>query len=218
MKIFKLSLLTIFLSLLITLPGKSLASEGIFQLEANDGTGGRCFIVSTLLADFKYKMLINCRALKYPIAENLFQYVLWADHGDDEPTRLGTLGIGKREFTAERPFSRLVVTKEANDQPEDPSQNRYMDGRIQPIAFLEGTTNQEGSTNQVSPTPQSSPTSIISNLGVGGGDDETSESEEKDRPSIGATIRVLGAIVLFVVVLVGVIAFVSASRRRPINI
>lgn len=187
------------------------ANEGVVQMEASDGTQGRCFVVSTLLADFRYKMLVNCRGLKYPIAQNLFQYVMWADHGDDKPTRLGTLGIGKREFAAPRAYGRLYVTKEAGSEPQQPSNNMFMSGGVSPIAYLEGV-----GVDVVAPNPSPTPTPATQDPSVPQIPDPA--DEDASSVGIGSVIRVLGVIVIVIVVIIVIIAFVSASRRRPIDI
>lgn len=185
------------------------ANEGVVQMEALDESRARCFVVSTLLANFEYKMLVNCRGLSYPIAQNLFQYVMWADHGEDSYSRLGSLGVGKREFASTQPFNRLFVTKEANDQPEQPSSNLYMSAGISAISFLEGV-----GIDVASPTPAPQPQEDAVEETVV----ETNADADLAGMSPGSLIRILGIGVVVVVILVVVIAFVSASRRRPMDI
>lgn len=196
---------TVFLTLLL-LTSSVKANEGVVQMESIDGTNAKCFSVSTLLADFNYKILVNCRGLKYPISQDLFQYVMWADHGDNRPSRLGTLGVGKREFVSTKPYSRLFVTKESGTEPREPSTNLFMSGGVAPIAYLEGS-----GVEVVSPTP--TPTTSIDQV-----DTPVVDQEPASTMGIGSVIRVLGIVVVVVLVLIVVIAFVSASRRRPMDI
>lgn len=204
MKNSMLKLTLVFVLFILSLTSRVSANEGVIQMESLDQSGAKCFVVSTLLADFQYKMLINCRGLKYPISQNLFQYVMWADHGEGNPTRLGTLGVGKREFSSPKAFNRLFVTKESGSEPRDPSEFLYMSGGVAGIAFLDGAGPEVA---QATPEPTSTP--VIAPI---------VDTTTQPNIGVGSVIRVLGIAVLVIVVLVIVIAFVSASRRRPIDI
>lgn len=204
-------LVTLVLALMVTTPVS--AREGVVQMESRDGDGGKCFVVSMLFADGEYRMLVNCRGLKYPISENLFQYVLWAQVGDDDYERLGTLGIGKREFGVEEQFDRLVVTKEAGSEPRNPSDSIYMIGGVSPIAYLSDTSS---GVEVAEPTP--TPVAAIDQQTENGESQIVDEEAPARNIGVGTAIRFLGIVVLVVVVLVVVIAFISASRRRPVDV
>jgi len=195
----------------------SSANEGIVQMRAQDGTAGICEVYSNLLDNFQYALSVNCRDLKYPIAQNLFQYALWTDNGNGEASFMGTLGIGKRQFTATQPFARLVVTKEAVREPEEPSGNIYMSGGVQQSAFLEGR-GIELATAEPAEADPAGVTEQTSQNGVGNFGQESTDETQTAQPSIGNAIRILGGVVVFIVVVVIVIAFISASRRRPVSI
>lgn len=198
---------------------KVLAREGIVQMTANDGTPGICEIYSMLLDNFTYKMLVNCRGLKYPISQDLFQYALWADHGEENPpTFLGTLGVGKRETAAGAPFNRLFVTKEATREPAAPSDNLFMSGTIRSSAFVEENGIDIVEATPI-PTEASRPnTQATQEPSIGNFGDAAAEDQDTASPGIGGAIRILGAVVVFVVVIVIIIAFINASRRRPVSL
>lgn len=209
----KLFALPIFIISLFLMTSFAHANKGVIQMEAADG--GKCFVFSNLMADFNYKLLVDCVGHQYPPGPGLFQYVSWADHGEGEYSYLGTLGVGSREYTVARPYNRMVITKEAISEPENPSNNVYMVGSPQVVAFMNngnGVDLGEATTIEPDPTqtPQASP---LANF-----DDANDVLNDNQPAGIGGAIRILAAIVVVVVVVIVAIAFISASRRKPIDI
>lgn len=114
------------------------ANEGVAELRSTTGEAARCFVLSILLQSDRYRLVVSCRDLVYPPAKELLNYVLWLNPEGGGPARLGDISFGKAEFTFNRAFLSLFVTKEANARPRGPSENVVMRGEVRPISFLEG--------------------------------------------------------------------------------
>lgn len=114
------------------------ASEGTAEL-SSPTQKARCFVSSVLLKDFNHKLVVSCRDLVYPPAQNLFSYILWINpQGGGNPQKLGELGVGKADFGTNTTFTELFVTSETNDRVRSPSNRVIMRGSLQPITHLEG--------------------------------------------------------------------------------
>lgn len=138
-KIRLLSILFVLWATSFLLASAAWAKEGAVELKSTTGAASRCFAASILLQSSRYRIVVSCRDLIYPPAQELLYYVLWANtEAGGNPTRLGDISFGKAEFTFNRPFTSLFVTKEANARPRGPSENVVMRGEVRPISFLEG--------------------------------------------------------------------------------
>lgn len=143
---FNMKLLKSFIIVVFTLAALSFAvssasaSEGVVELQSTTSQGSRCFVSSILTDDFEYKMVVSCRGLIYPPAPDMFSYVLWSVKTENGKTeKIGELGAGKGEFSTDKAFSSLFVTKERDEWgARSPSDLIVMRGQVQPIGFLEG--------------------------------------------------------------------------------
>lgn len=116
------------------------ASEGIVQLKNINGSNMRCFAMSTLLnRSSSYQLIIQCRNLIYPVEPEGMFYILWDNPivKDPKPIRIGDLEFGKGSFNVGDPFSSLFITKEKTQSPNEPSNNKVMEGAIESILFLD---------------------------------------------------------------------------------
>lgn len=114
------------------------ASEGTIELESITAENYRCYAASIQTMNLNYQILITCRNLVYPAGDNIFQYVVWADPiKEDKPIKLGTLGLGRANFTTKTPFSSLFVTTEINKRGKEPEGPTVMIGNVERIAFLD---------------------------------------------------------------------------------
>jgi hypothetical protein len=176
------------------------ASEGTAELTSPTGTPARCYVSSVLMENYKYSVVVSCRDLIYPPAENLFSYVLWANPLDGKnPEKLGELGVGKAEFTTKKPFSDLFVTAEAGKQARSPSTNLVMQGQIEKISFLDKTP------EQVTVSPEEE-------VGEEVKEEETAPAPGKERLLVGLR-RVALITVLALVVAAGLIFFITRFRK-----
>lgn len=145
------------------------ASEGEISLKSQDGSNAECKAFSVFMPSLKYEILMTCRNITYPGNVDQFNYVVWADPTDDgNPRRLGTVGVGKANFSTNDPFKRIFVTKETNSQPRSPSGSTILSGNLTQIPFTNtpGTkpdTQLPQNTATPTPEPQRS-TSIFSRL------------------------------------------------------
>lgn len=142
------------LALLFVAAPTVLGSEGVVEMRSTTGQNSRCFVSSTLMTDFNYAIVANCRDLIYPPASDLFAYILWSNPiQGGKPVKIGSLGFGKNEFRTQAAFSSLFVTKERNDGVGSPSTLITMQGEVQTINFLE----KPGGAVAPSPTPTGKP-------------------------------------------------------------
>ena len=91
-----------------------------------------------LMSNNKYRMLVGCRDLIYPGGAQIYYYVLWVNPADGgKAVKLGDLGLGKKQFDANKPFSSMFVTTEKTTKVKSPSGPTVMQGRVESITFLE---------------------------------------------------------------------------------
>ncbi len=144
----------VILAVALVKPSSSYASEGIFQLRNQVGENSRCVAFSVLMQDLQYKILLSCRDIIYPGGTEVFSYVTWANPLDGgNPQRLGTLGLGKVEFSTKTSFSSLYVTKERNSNTRSPNGPVVMQGGLERINLLENPSAPESELG----TPETSP-------------------------------------------------------------
>lgn len=205
-KIPKIPILIILLTLLFSFTKKANASEGIFELKSITDQPTRCFATSFLFENRKYKIILGCRDLIYPPEADLFTYVLWAspiEGGKD--LRLGTLGFGKGLYETTRAFNKLFVTIEQKKQITKPSNNIVMRGNLEKIDFLE---------NSPTPTPTPKVTELEKEI-----DKESKEKIPEQKPLTTRQKLVIGlkraGIVAFLalIVLTGLIFVVTRARK-----
>lgn len=119
-------------------PNKISASEGAFELSSTNRESYRCYVISLLMANGQYKLLVSCRDLLFPPADRIGNYYLWGTSNfDGETLKMGSLGIGKAEFSSKEPFTNLFITIEENDKTKDPTGSIVMKGSLQKISFLD---------------------------------------------------------------------------------
>lgn len=124
--------------LLATSVSGVLASEGIYNLTNRVGEDARCFAFAELMPDQNFKILVSCRDIIYPGGTEVFNYVVWATPvSGGNPTRLGTLDLGKVELRSKTAFGGLFVTKEKTENPRSPEGETIMQGAWEPVPLLE---------------------------------------------------------------------------------
>lgn len=190
------------------------ASEGLMELKNNQGGSARCFAVSVLMRDYKYKILLSCRGLVYPApaGADLFSYVLWVqESGSDKVQKLGEVGVGRGEFSINKPFSQMFITQERDAGVRKPAETVIMQGEVKPIEMLE--TVQEPKTGETEVGNER----IQDNAFMTKGQEVVPTPTVK--PSTGgfSIIRVVGGVLLGVIVFVVIIGLISTSRRRPLE-
>lgn len=131
----------ILIGLFVLYPNKVAASEGVFELPSTNRESYRCYAISLLMANGQYKLLVSCRDLLFPPADRIGNYYLWGSSSfDGKVLKMGSLGIGKAEFSSKEPFTNLFVTIEENDKTKEPTGTVVMKGSLQKISFLDGQT------------------------------------------------------------------------------
>lgn len=140
---FKRSLLlaTLLLTAIAFFPSKSFASEGFVELTNRVGEDARCWAPSVLMQDQNYNILVSCRDIIYPGGVEVFDYVMWARPlSGGDPVRLGAIELGKKSFRTSTAYNALFVTKERSANPRTPEGPIVMQGTIQSIQLLDGST------------------------------------------------------------------------------
>ena len=145
------------------------ASEGTFELRNQVGDNARCFATSVLMPNLEYEILVSCRDILYPGGTEVFSYVTWANPVDGgNPVRLGTLDLGKVQFSTKKAFGSLYVTKEIDAKVRVPEGSVVMQGSLQRITILDnpnavGAEKPELGNPEASPTPapKSSPLNVL---------------------------------------------------------
>jgi len=139
------------------------ATEGIVELQSTTGERTRCFAVSILMEDYRYRVVVSCRDLIYPSEPDVFNYVLWgAPIEGSGAVKFGELNYGKVEFKVRDAFGGLYVTKERGN-PRNPEGEVVMRGNVRLINFLDGSrtpdqTDTFGDEMSPTPTPIETPT------------------------------------------------------------
>lgn len=153
--------------------GSVMASEGTFELRNQAGGSARCFATSVLMENLNYEILVSCRDILYPGGTEVFSYVTWANPVDGgSAVKLGTLGVGKVQFSTKQAFGSLFVTKETNPKVRTPGGAVVMSGNLQKITILENPNavsleQAELTQPEVSPTPAPK-TSALNVFRIGG--------------------------------------------------
>jgi hypothetical protein len=184
------------------------ANEGTVELRNVSGSNARCFVMSVLMPEFEYHLLMSCRDLLYPPADNLFSYVLWAVKDNDKVESLGKVGIGRVEFTLKDKFKSLFVTAEANADTNTPSDRVILRGDVKPIAILENSA----ANAQISPTasPVASPASKTSIAGT------TQPKTASESGIVSTIVKVFLYIIVGLVIFVILVTIINARRRQTI--
>lgn len=194
-------LIVIFFLLATFLVAKpTLASEGIFELRSTDEENYRCFSVSLLMLDSKFKIIVSCRDLIYPPRANLFNYIMWTTPSDgSKPQKLGTLGVGKANFETKKSFSSLFVTIEKNKNARSPSNQVVMQGNVQVISFLDKP-------GEATPTPKEATKETETQ--------ESSTQEQTTGQKLGAAIKRAGLIIFLGLVVIAGLVFVLTRPKK----
>lgn len=138
-------LISLFLAIaILSLSHKSVrATEGTTEINSTTGSNSRCFATSVYLGDAQYHLLITCRNLIYPPEAKVLYYLAWATSTDNNIVKLGTLYSGKLEAKIKVDFNNLFITKETSQETKQPTGQVVMQGNVQPISFLEKTSQPE---------------------------------------------------------------------------
>lgn len=169
-----LAVLVLGLGVLLARPGKIEASEGFFEIKNRVGEDARCWAASVLMQDLKYEILVSCRDILYPGGTEVFSYVAWANPIDDgNPIKLGTIDLGKVQFSTNKAFSSIFITKEINAKERSPQGSVVMQGGLQRITLLDNPnllpdTESELGEPEVSPTPTPKKSSVLNVFRIGG--------------------------------------------------
>ncbi len=187
------------------------ASEGTAELVNVEGEDARCWAGSVLLKSFSYKVIVSCRDLTYPAAdEDVFDYGFWIVPADGKPpVKLGVLGVGKAEFGSNVRFLTVLVTKEGRQQAGQKMGPVVMRGEMTPIRFLETGIGEAIPTL----TPILRPTAAL-----GTAEGQAPEQVAAKGVRLGATIlKVVGvAFVLGIGAIVVVIVVSSLGSKRNV--
>lgn len=134
----KISGLVIFFSLLFFSFKIASASEGTFELRSTDTNKYKCFAASLQMQNLSYQVLISCRNIIFPVDDTIFTYILWANPKDGgNALKLGSIGLGRGEYTVKTAFTSLFITAEQNGGVKAPAGKVVMRGSIKPVSFLE---------------------------------------------------------------------------------
>lgn len=209
----KLFTSSFFIALLLLLSIKTAkATEGTAELVSTSDTQTKCFASSVMMQDFRFKVITSCKNLVFPAAENKFAYMLWATPTSGGKTiKLGSLNLGKAEFTVKEPFSALFVTTEANTGAKAPSANSTVArGTIQSIQHLEKQQEPEPEAVTARTTPAENFGEILEEPSPAA--TETVEEEEPDQGLLGSlgTGAIVGIIGIFLVLII--LAIITRSR------
>lgn len=180
------------------------ASDGVVEMENADGSGARCYAMSSSTnRSSNFQLLITCRNLIYPLEPDSTFYILWADPIDNntnaKPFRIGDMEFGERTFTVNKAFTSLTITKEKMQQPHEPSSDVVMEGAIKPIAFLEEEpTPTEIPLFEEEPTPKVTPKVAPKPQEKGGG---------------SSSVVFVIVLIITIVLVVGIIIFIYRKIR-----
>ncbi|MBU3978568.1 hypothetical protein KJ980_03750 [Patescibacteria group bacterium] len=198
---------------------KAQASEGIVELGNVNGSATRCFAMSTLInRSTNYLLVIQCQNLIYPIVPVGKFYILWSNpissDKDIKPIRIGDLEFGKGSFNLENSFSSLFITKEQTQSPDQPSNDKVMEGRIKSISFLE-----KEPTPTMTPTPTLIPTpTMIMSPTIELTQKITQIATPAAQPKSGWTfltiMRALGIFVVIIIFIITSIFYIISKIRK----
>ncbi len=154
----------------------SSASEGTFELRSTDTNKYKCFAASLQMQNLNYKIILSCRNIIFPVDETIFTYILWANpETGGKPIKVGSVGLGKGEYSIKPAFASLFVTTEQNPNVKEPAGKVVMKGSIKPISFLEKETTvssgdekeESEESKETTPTPSAGKTSVRDRLLTG---------------------------------------------------
>lgn len=201
MKIKIISLAFFLFTLTFLSSGKTIASEGSFNILSTQGQSMRCYVASVQMIDRYYNLLVSCRDIIYPAQGEVFSYVVWVNPiEDNKPIRLGTLGLGRAHFKTKEAFSSIFVTTEASKKPRSPTGTIVMQGSLEPIPLLEQPVT-------VTPTPEEE--EVISPE-----EEMVDEQESSTRQRVVTGLRRAGLIIFVVLItIIGLIFIITRTRR-----
>lgn len=154
----------------------SFASEGTFELRSTDTNKYKCFAASLQMQNLNYKVILSCRNILFPVDETIFTYILWANpENGGKAIKVGSVGLGKGEYSVKPAFTSLFVTTEQNPNVKEPAGKVVMKGSIKPITFLDkeqtsvqnGNDTENNDIEEATPTPASENTSLRDRLITG---------------------------------------------------
>lgn len=188
------------------------AAEGVAELGSVNGSTSRCFVMSTIVdRSNNYLLQVLCRDLIYPIEPKGLFYILWANPialgKDIKPIRVGDIEFGRKSFNLGNEFSSLFITKEQTQSPDQPSNDKVMEGTVKSISFLD---REPTPTIIPSPTIKQSPT-------TGPSTTITQAVTPTPQPKSGGTIlnimKILGIFILIVFILASIFYVIGKLRR-----
>jgi len=135
------------------------AIDGEVNLTNRTGDNSRCWAATVLMQDQTYKILFSCRDITYPGGNEVFYYVVWANPTNGGAAqRLGSLGLGKVQFSTKTEFSSLFITKEKSPNARTPEGPTVMQGTLRTVPILtesgRSTTLTGNATNAPSQTTE----------------------------------------------------------------
>ena len=154
-----------------------------------------------------YRLLVTCRDLKVAFSSENNYYVLWVENDEGKEYRLGEIVRGKMDTAIDISFMKMFVTLEGSASPRKASENRIMEGKIEPIPFSGPVT--ERVEIKVTPTVTVTPTvaPLISDKG----------EVKNEKLTFGKVLGLLGRIVglaIIVLVVAGVVLTVVTKRKE----
>jgi hypothetical protein len=166
MKPLRILIIGIFLTLFLAFTRTASANEGTVTMSSAEGVSCQAFSVEVIAG--KYSVLTRCANLTYPPSSTATYYFVWSALNDERPNRLGDLQLGRAEYTASEPFSRLFVTIEQRKNPLNPSNEVVMEGTLRSFVF-DGTPVEEITQPTATPraqatTPPGQPTSALARI------------------------------------------------------
>lgn len=191
------------------------ASEGTAELRNLVREDARCWVGSVLMTNFHYRLIVSCRDLVYPVEQGVFEYALWVEPvGGGKARKMGTLGVGKAEFSTNQAFSGLYVTKEGGTGVGEKTQQVVMRGTIRPITYLERKPTEAVTRTDITPSPTGETEGIV---GQPAGSKEIGE-EQAGGGIVRVGIAVLRALgILFLVgISVAVVVIVVSSLKKKV--
>ena len=188
------------------------ASEGVVELGSINGSPTRCFALSTSVnRSNNFQVLIRCRNLIYPVQPAGMFYILWSNPiglgKDSKPVLIGDIAFGDVSFNIQNSFSSLFITKEQTQSPNQPSNERVMEGGVKPVSFLE---------KEPTPTIIPSPT-IKPLLTIEPTPEITQTITPTPKPKSGVTFLTImqtsGILIIVIFILVGIFLAINKFRR-----
>jgi len=138
-------------------------------------------------------------------------YILWSNPiglgKDSKPVLIGDIAFGDVSFNIQNSFSSLFITKEQTQSPNQPSNERVMEGGVKPVSFLE---------KEPTPTIIPSPT-IKPLLTIEPTPEITQTITPTPKPKSGVTFLTImqtsGILIIVIFILVGIFLAINKFRR-----